>query len=101
MLVITSSPDCAIAPTVDVIAEEAGTLMLVVPVWSKGAVVAAPFHSLISAAPVTVAGFMVKVALLMPPGLVGWYQISLRPSVGLSISAAEVQPAGPPDRLGV
>ena len=71
MFVITSSPDCAIAPTVEVVAEEAGTLMLVVPVWSNGAIVAAPFHSVICAAPPTVAGFMVKVALLIPPGLLG------------------------------
>ncbi len=71
MLVITSSPDCPIAPTVDVVADAAGTAMLVVPVWSKGAIVAAPFHSLISAAPVMVAGVIVKVALVMPPGLLG------------------------------
>ena len=68
-LVIASSPDCAIAPTVDVFAEATGTLMLVVPLWSRGATVAAPFHSLICAAPLTVAGFIVKVALEIPPGL--------------------------------
>src|SRR5260370_32881065 len=99
--VITSSPVWARAPAVEIVVLVVATATVWDPLLSSGATVAAPDHSVIWATPPIVAGFIVKVALGMPPGLFGQYQISLRPSPTWSAAAAEIQPAGAPNWFGV
>src|SRR5579859_2426091 len=70
-LVITSSPVCASAPAVEVVAVVDATAAVNVPVWSSGATAAAPLHSESWASPLMVAGLNENVALVMPPGLLG------------------------------
>ena len=68
--VMTSSPLCAIAPAVETVRLPESTLVAL-PVWSRGAAVATPDHSVIWASQLMFAGLIVKVALAIPPGLLG------------------------------
>ena len=68
---ITSSPVWLNAPFVEMVVVVVGTATGSAPHWSRGLTVVTPSHSLICAFPLIVAGFMVKVTLLMPPGLFG------------------------------
>src|SRR5207245_886880 len=66
-IVITSSPVWVTAPPVETVVVVVGTATGCDPVWSSGEATATPVHSLSWAFPLTVAGFMVKVTLLIPP----------------------------------
>ena len=68
---MTSSPVWVIAPLVAITVVVVGTGTVEAPDWSRGEAVATPSHSLTCAFPLMVAGFMVKVTLLIPPGLFG------------------------------
>ena len=68
---MTSSLDWVMAPTVAMTVVVVATGTAKVPDWSSGAAVATPSHSEIWALPPMVAGFMVNVVLLIPPGLLG------------------------------
>ena len=69
--VTTSSDGCAVTPAVEMVVEVVGTATAWVPVWSSGAIVAAPFHSLSWPLALMFAGLMVNLTVVMPPGLFG------------------------------
>ena len=68
---MTSSPVWERAPPVEMTVVVVGTTTADDPDWSRGDAVSTPSHSVSCTFPPTVAGFMVKVALEMPPGLFG------------------------------